>query len=91
MDTTGSHVLVVDDDLDTCNQLRDYLGSNDFRVTAVNTAKQVVELLTCEAIDVLLLGTRSNSADALQLTRRSGNRRRSPSSCFPHALTRRIG
>jgi len=30
---------VVDDDLDMCNQLSDYLGRNDFRVTALNTAK----------------------------------------------------
>ena len=37
MDMTCSHVLVVDDDLDMCNQLSDYLGRNDFRVTAVNT------------------------------------------------------
>ena len=68
MDTTSSHVLVVDDDLDICNQLRQYLGSNDFQVTAVNTGRQALELLLCEAIDVLLLGFRRNSIDGLQLT-----------------------
>ena len=56
---TDAHVLVGGDDPDLCNQLREYLGRNDFKVTAVNTAKQVLELLAREAIDVLLLGDSS--------------------------------
>ena len=54
MEATCSHVLVVDDDLDTCNQLSDYLGRNDFRVTAVNTAKQMIDFIAREAVDLLL-------------------------------------
>src|SRR6266404_6625266 len=69
MEMTCSHVLVVDDDLDTCNQLRDYLGRNDFRVTAVNTAKQMLDFIAREAVDLLLLEQRLPGEDGLQLTR----------------------
>jgi len=64
-----SHVLVVDDDLDVCSQLSEYLGENDFRVTAVNSAKQMLETLGREAIDLLLLEPRLRGEDGIQLTR----------------------
>lgn len=66
---TSSHVLVVDDDLNICSQLSDYLGKNDFRVTAVNTGKQMLELLAREAIDLLLLEPLLRGEDGLQLTK----------------------
>ncbi|MEO8675274.1 MAG: response regulator [Casimicrobiaceae bacterium] len=66
---TCSHVLVVDDDLDICRQLSDYLGKNDFRVTAVNTGKQMLEFLAREAIDLLLLEPRLRGEDGMQITR----------------------
>ena len=69
MDMTCSHVLVVDDDLDMCNQLSDYLGRNDFRVTAVNTAKQMLDFIAREAVDLLLLEPRLRGEDSLRLTR----------------------
>src|SRR5712671_2171540 len=69
MDMTCSHVLVVDDDLDMCNQLSDYLGRNDFRVTAVNTAKQMLDFIAREAVDLLLLEPRLRGEDGLRLTR----------------------
>ena len=69
MDMTCSHVLVVDDDLDMCNQLSDYLGRNDFRVTAVNTAKQMLDFIAREAVDLLLLEPRLRGEDGLWLTR----------------------
>ena len=62
-------VLVVDDDLVMCNQLSDYLGRNDFRVTAVNTAKQMLDFIAREAVDLLLLEPRLRGEDGLQLTR----------------------
>ena len=69
MEMTCSHVLVVDDDLDMCNQLSDYLGRNDFRVTAVNTAKQMLDFIAREAVDLLLLEPRLRGEDGLRLTR----------------------
>jgi two-component system, OmpR family, response regulator len=69
MEMTCSHVLVVDEDLDMCNQLSDYLGSHDFRVTAANTAKQMLDLIAREAIDLLLLEPRLRGEDGIRLTR----------------------
>jgi DNA-binding response OmpR family regulator len=69
METTCSHLLVVDDDLDMCSQLSDYLAQNDFRVTAVNTAKQMLDFIACEAVDLLLLEPRLRGEDGLRLTR----------------------
>src|SRR5260221_6916126 len=69
MATTCSHVLVVDDDLHTCSQLSDYLGRNDFQVTALNTAKQMFDFIAHEAVDLLLLEPRLGGEDGLRLTR----------------------
>jgi len=69
MEMTCSHLLVVDDDLDICNQLSDYLGRNDFHVTAVNTAKQMLDFIAREAVDLLLLEPRLRGEDGLRLTR----------------------
>src|SRR5258706_14259286 len=64
---THSHVLVADDDLNMGAQLSDYLGSNDIRVTAVNTAKQVLDFVAREAVDLLLLERRLRGEDGLRL------------------------
>jgi DNA-binding response OmpR family regulator len=66
---TASHVLVVDDDVDICKQLSDYLGKYDFRVTAVNTGKQMLDFLAREAVDLLLLEPRLRGEDGFQITR----------------------
>ena len=68
MDTTNSHVLVVDDDPDVCNRLSEYLSQHDFRVTAVNNGKQMLEVIGREAIDLLLLELRLGGDDGLRLT-----------------------
>jgi two-component system, OmpR family, response regulator len=69
MEMTCSHVLVVDDDLVMCSQLSDYLGRNDFRVTAVNTARQMLDFIAREAVDLLLLEPGLRGEDGLRLTR----------------------
>src|SRR3981189_1353269 len=69
MEMTCSHVLVVDDDFDMCNQVHDYLGRNDFRVAALNTAKQMLDFIAHEAVDLLLLEPRLRGEDGLRLTR----------------------
>src|SRR5260221_8300268 len=68
MATACSHVLVLDNDLDTCTQLSDYLGRNDFQVTAVNPARQMLELIAQQAVDLLLLDPRLPGEDGLRLT-----------------------
>jgi two-component system, OmpR family, response regulator len=67
--TNPSHVLVFDDDPDVCSQLSQYLGQFDFRVTAVNSSKQMLEVIDREAIDLLLLEARVHGDDGLRLTR----------------------
>jgi len=69
METAGYHVLVVDDDVTLCHRLGDYLRKNDFRVTAVNSGKQMFELIAEETIDLLLMGVRLPGTDGLALTR----------------------
>jgi two-component system, OmpR family, response regulator len=69
VETTGSHLLVVDEDTDVCTRLSEYLGQHDFRVTAVNTGQQMLEVIGREAIDLLLLEPRLRGDDGLRLTR----------------------
>src|SRR5258708_6135486 len=67
MEATGSHLLVADDDLVTCSQLSDYLGDNDFHVTAVNTAAEMLDIIEREAVDLLLLEPRMRGEDCQRL------------------------
>jgi two-component system, OmpR family, response regulator len=69
MDTTGSHVLVLDEDPAVCDLVRDYLGQNDFRVTAVSTGGEALDMINREAIDILLMEPRLRGEDGLRLTR----------------------
>ena len=69
MDTAGSHVLVVDEDVEVCGGVCDYLRQHDFRVTAVKTGKQMLEIIDREAIDLLLLEPRLCSGEGMGMTR----------------------
>jgi DNA-binding response OmpR family regulator len=61
---------MVDDDSAMCEVVRDYLGQNEFRVTAVATGKEMLEVLAREAIDVVLLDVRLPGEDGLSLARK---------------------
>jgi DNA-binding response OmpR family regulator len=69
MEIAGSHVLVVDADTDLCHSLGDYLRKNAFRVTAVSTGRQMLELIAEEAIDLLLMEVGLPGEDGLALTK----------------------
>lgn len=69
METATSHVLVVDDDQSVCSLVSEYLAQNDFRVSAVSTGKQMLEMIGCEVIDLLLLDLRLPGEDGLRLAR----------------------
>jgi DNA-binding response OmpR family regulator len=69
METNIAHVLVVDEDPAVCKLVSEYLGNNDFRVTAVSTAPQVLDMISREAIDILLMEPRLRGEDGLRLTR----------------------
>ena len=67
LDTTTSHVLVVDDDPDMCKLVCEYLEHNDFRATAVHNGRQMLEEIGREPIDLLLLDLRLPGEDGLRL------------------------
>jgi len=69
VETTSSHVLVVDDDPDLRNLVTEYLGLNDIRVTAVSSGKEMLEVIGREAIDLLLLDLRLPGEDGMRLAR----------------------
>ena len=69
MGASISHVLVVDQDPAVRNLVSQYLGQNEFRVTAVSTGGQVLEMLDSEAVDILLMDPRLRGEDGLRLTR----------------------
>jgi DNA-binding response OmpR family regulator len=70
MEPAPAHVLVVDDDAAVCALVKEYLSQNDFRVTAVATGKQMMEVLAGEAIDLIVLDLRLRGEDGLHLAQR---------------------
>ena len=69
MDSESSHVLVIDDDVNVCSSVRDYLNRHDFRVSVANTGKQVLEIIGQDAIDLLVMELRLHGDDGLRLAR----------------------
>jgi two-component system, OmpR family, response regulator len=69
METTSSHVLLVDDDPALCSLVSEYLELNDIRATAVGSGKEMLEVIGREAIDLLLLDLRLPGEDGLRLAR----------------------
>ena len=69
LEKTCSHILVVDPDVDVCNQLSHYLGKHDFRVTVANSGRQMLELIAQEPLDLLLLEPSLDGEAGWSLTR----------------------
>jgi two-component system, OmpR family, response regulator len=61
------HVLVLDDDPGICKLMHEYLGQNDFRVSIVESGKQMLEVIGREPVDLLLLDLKLPSEDGLRL------------------------
>jgi two-component system, OmpR family, response regulator len=66
---SASHVLVVDDDQQMRQLVSDYLAQNDIRVTAVVTGKEMLEVLSAEVIDLIVLDLRLPGEDGMHLAR----------------------
>jgi two-component system OmpR family response regulator len=62
-----SHVLVVDSDSRDRALVSEYLAQNDFRVTAVASGKEMLEIVGREATDLLLLDRGLKGEDGMQL------------------------
>src|SRR5262245_58123343 len=70
VDTSGSHVLVADEDPEVCGRVSEYLGQHDFRVTSVDSGKQMLEVIGREAVDLLLLEPQLGGGTGVGLTGR---------------------
>jgi two-component system OmpR family response regulator len=67
---TRRHVLVVDDDAATREKVANYLTLNDFRVTPAENARQMMEVLQEEPIDLVALELTLRGEDGHQLASR---------------------
>ena len=63
------HVLVVDDDAGVRQLVDDYLGANDFRVSAAESGPQLLTALRTQVIDLVLLDLRLRAEDGMHLLR----------------------
>ena len=64
------HVLVVDDDAATREHVANYLTLNDFRVTPAENARQMMEVLQKDPIDLVALEPTLRGEDGHQLASR---------------------
>jgi DNA-binding response OmpR family regulator len=64
------HVLAVDDDPTVRELIADYLGQNDFRVTAVSNGPAMQAVLGDEVVDLIVLDLKLRGEDGMGLARR---------------------
>ena len=60
----GLHVLVIEDDVDTCENLRDILELDSHRVSSAGSAKEVFQRTDWGALDVIILDRKLPDATA---------------------------
>ena len=68
MSETG-HILVVDDQQEICDLVREYLTDEGFRVTTANDGAGLREAVERDAIDLVILDLVLRGEDGLQLAR----------------------
>ena len=69
MTETGAHIVVVDDEEDIRETLKEYLELQGFRVTAADGAAELRRLVEAESFDVALLDINMPGEDGLSLAR----------------------
>src|SRR6185503_515950 len=69
-DSSGPHLLVVDDDPAIRDLLCDYLGANEMRVTAVGSGKELAAVMARDTVDLVVLDVRLHGEDGMQIARR---------------------
>jgi len=70
MNSTPSHILVIDDDPGIRDLIVEYLGNNDMRVSAAMSGREMFELFDRESIDLVLLDLKLPGEDGMQLARK---------------------
>ena len=69
MSAIQPHILAVDDDPQILALLSEYLGENGLRVSAAASGAEMSQLLSEEAIDLVILDVRLRGEDGLSLAR----------------------
>jgi two-component system, OmpR family, response regulator len=68
-ESISPHILVVDDDPQIRALLEEYLAESGLRVSAAATGKQMSQILTDEAIDLIVLDLRLAGEDGMAIVR----------------------
>jgi two-component system OmpR family response regulator len=68
-ETMQPHILVVDDDPQIRELIREYLTENALRVSATSTGRQMAAILEGEAIDLVILDLRLAGEDGMAIAR----------------------
>src|SRR5271167_543915 len=68
-ESIAPHILVVDDDPQIRALLEEYLAESGLRVSAAATGKQMSQILTDEAIDLVVLDLRLAGEDGMAIAR----------------------
>src|SRR6266436_262515 len=69
-ETVQPHILVVDDDPQIRDLLRDYLTQNELRVSETSTGREMTSILVDHAIDLVVLDLRLAGEDGMALARK---------------------
>jgi two-component system, OmpR family, response regulator len=69
-ETIQPHILVVDDDPQIRDLLKEYLGQNELRVSVTSTGKEMSAILTEHAVDLVVLDLRLTGEDGMTLARK---------------------
>jgi len=68
--TIPPHILIVDDDPQIRDLLREYFTSNELRVSVTSSGKEVTGILVDHSIDLVVLDLRLAGEDGMVLARR---------------------
>jgi two-component system, OmpR family, response regulator len=69
-ETIAPHILVVDDDPQIRDLLKEYLAQNELRASVTSTGKEMSAILTENAIDLVVLDLRLAGEDGMALARK---------------------
>lgn len=68
---TGSpHILVVDDEPEICEGLRDYFSDQGFRVSTANSSPAMRDILESGPVDLVILDLMMPGENGLAITQR---------------------
>jgi two-component system, OmpR family, response regulator len=68
-ESVHSHILVIDDDPQIRALLEEYLAENGLRVSVASTGKEMSQILSDEAIDLIVLDLRLAGEDGMAIVR----------------------